>query len=98
MVFHRTHSFDICLTPLAAASRTATTDPFSQPSDMERLPISELACRFGDISRRIWLMAQGMDPHPVQTAVAPPKNIGHGKVMPSATRDREIILENTLGS
>lgn len=31
--------------------------------DMERLPISELACRFGDIGRRIWLMAQGMDPH-----------------------------------
>lgn len=60
--------------------------------DMARLPISELARRFGDIGRRIWLMAQGMDPHPVQTAVAPPKSIGHGKVMPPATRDREVIL------
>jgi DNA polymerase-4 len=60
--------------------------------DMARLPIRELAQRWGDIGRRIWLMAQGLDPVPVHTAVAPPKSIGHGKVMPPATRDREIIL------
>jgi DNA polymerase-4 len=60
--------------------------------DMARLPIRELARRWGDIGRRIWLMAQGLDPVPVHTAVAPPKSIGHGKVMPPATRDREIIL------
>jgi DNA polymerase-4 len=60
--------------------------------DMARLPIRELAQRWGDIGRRIWLMAQGLDPLPVHTAVAPPKSIGHGKVMPPATRDREIIL------
>src|SRR3569623_2360754 len=60
--------------------------------DMATLPISELARRFGDIGRRIWLMAQGLDPHPVQTAVAPPKSVGHGKVMPPNTRDRDVIL------
>jgi len=60
--------------------------------DMVTLPISELARRFGDIGRRIWLMAQGLDPHPVQTAVAPPKSVGHGKVMPPNTRDRDVIL------
>ncbi len=60
--------------------------------DMARLPVSELACRFGDIGRRIWLMAQGLDPLPVHTIVAPPKSVGHGKVMPPATRDREVIL------
>lgn len=60
--------------------------------DMARLPISELGRRFGDIGRRIWLMAQGCDPLPVHTAVAPPKSIGHGKVMPPATRERDVIL------
>jgi len=60
--------------------------------ELARLPISELGRRFGDIGRRIWLMAQGLDPVPVHTSVAPPKSIGHGKVMPPATRDREVIL------
>ncbi len=60
--------------------------------DMARLPISELARRWGDIGRRIWLMAQGRDPHPVHTSVAPPKSIGHGKVMPPSTRDRDMIV------
>jgi len=60
--------------------------------DMARMPVSELARRFGDIGRRIWLMAQGLDPLPVHTTVAPPKSIGHGKVMPPATRDRDVIL------
>ena len=60
--------------------------------DMARMPVSELGRRFGDIGRRIWLMAQGLDPSPVHTTVAPPKSIGHGKVMPPGTKDREVIL------
>lgn len=60
--------------------------------DMAKLPISELARRWGDIGRRIWLMAQGLDPSPVQTQVAAPKSLGHGKVMPPDTRARELIL------
>lgn len=60
--------------------------------DMARLPVSELARRFGNIGRRIWLMAQGLDPAQVETRVADPKSIGHGKVMPPGTKDQAVIL------
>jgi len=60
--------------------------------DMERLPIGILARRFGNPGRRIWYMCQGADPDKVQTRVAAPKSMGHGKVMPPNTRDREVIL------
>ena len=53
--------------------------------DMCRLPIGELAARFGNLGRRIWYMAQGQDPDPVKQSVAAPKSIGHGKVMPPNT-------------
>ncbi|MFN2308461.1 MAG: DNA polymerase IV [Gammaproteobacteria bacterium] len=60
--------------------------------DMARLPVSELARRFGSLGRRIWLMAQGLDPSPVETRIAPPKSMGHGKVMPPGTRARAVLL------
>jgi DNA polymerase-4 len=60
--------------------------------DMARLPISVLARRFGNPGRRIWYMCQGADPEPLQLNVPPPKTIGHGKVMPPDTRDRETLL------
>ena len=60
--------------------------------DMEKLPISVLAKRFGNLGRRIWYMCQGADPDPLYPDVAAPKSIGHGKVMPPNTRSREIIL------
>lgn len=60
--------------------------------DMARLPIGILAKRFGNLGRRIWHMCQGMDPDPVQTRVAAPKSMGHGKVMPPNTRDEDVIL------
>ncbi len=59
---------------------------------MERLPISVLAARFGNLGRRIWLMCQGLDPDALHPEVAPPKSIGHGKVLPPATTDREVLL------
>lgn len=59
--------------------------------DMEKIPISVLAQRFGDLGRRIWLMCQGMDLSPVIAAVPPPKSMGHGKVMPPNTRDDAIL-------
>ncbi len=59
--------------------------------DMKKLPISVLANRFGNPGRRIWYMAQGLDPEPVMTDVAPPKSIGHGKVMPPETTNQGII-------
>lgn len=59
--------------------------------DMAKLPISILAQRFGDPGRRIWHMCQGLDPARVETRVAAPKSMGHGKVMPPDTRDEEVI-------
>ena len=59
--------------------------------DMQKLPVSVLAGRFGNLGRRIWLMAQGQDPSKVETRVADPKSVGASKVLPPATRDREIL-------
>jgi DNA polymerase-4 len=59
--------------------------------DMARLPIGELGQRFGNVGRRIWLMCQGLDPDPVHTAVAAPRSLGHGKVLPPDTRDRDTL-------
>ncbi len=64
--------------------------------DMARLPIGELARRFGNPGRRIWLMCQGADPARVEPDVPPPKSIGHGKVVPPDTRDREVLLTYLL--
>lgn len=59
--------------------------------DMENLPISILAKRFGNLGRRIWAMCQGADPDPVITAVPQPKSMGHGKVMPPNTRNPQVV-------
>lgn len=59
--------------------------------DMEKLPISILAKRFGNLGRRIWYMCQGADPDPVHTIVASPKSMGHGKVMPPGTRSEQVV-------
>ena len=64
--------------------------------DMSQLPISELGRRFGNIGRRIWKMCQGEDPDKVTTEVAAPKSIGHGKVMPPNTRDKNTLLTYLL--
>ncbi|PHS69524.1 MAG: DNA polymerase IV [Methylophaga sp.] len=60
--------------------------------DMKKIPISIPAKRFGNVGRRIWLMAQGKDPESVQVNVKPPKTIGHGKVMPPQTNELTTIL------
>ncbi|MEE9491846.1 MAG: DNA polymerase IV [Gammaproteobacteria bacterium] len=59
--------------------------------DMKNLPISILAQRFGNPGRRIWLMAQGLDPAELQQNIPQPKSIGHGKVVPPDTRDRATL-------
>lgn len=59
--------------------------------DMEKLPISILARRFGNPGRRIWYMCQGADPAGVETRLAAPRSMGHGKVMPPHTRAAEVI-------
>lgn len=60
--------------------------------DVANLPISVLARRFGNLGRRIWLMCQGEDPDQIHMEVPAPKSIGHGKVVPPGTRERETIL------
>jgi len=64
----------------------------SHCGDMEKLPISVLSRRFGNLGRRIWYMCQGADPDPLHPDVAAPKSIGHGKIMPPNTRDRGTLL------
>lgn len=59
--------------------------------DIDKLPISILSKRFGNIGRRIWYMCQGEDPEPLQTMIPSPKSLGHGKVMPPQTRDKRTI-------
>lgn len=64
--------------------------------DMVNLPISVLAQRFGNPGRRIWYMCQGKDPDKIISNVAPPKSIGHGKVVPPNTMDKIILLTYLL--
>ena len=60
--------------------------------DMQHLPISVLARRFGNLGRRIWYMCQGQDPAGLQQEIPSPKSIGHGKVLPPNTRKPELLL------
>ncbi len=60
--------------------------------DIEKIPMSILAKRFGNPGRRIWYMCQGADPDPLHIEVALPKSMGHGKVMPPNTRDKITLL------
>ena len=60
-------------------------------ADLQKLPISVLGKRFGNPGKRIWLMAQGLDPEPVKTSIPIAQSIGHGKVLPPNTRDVETI-------
>ncbi|MDH3870967.1 MAG: DNA polymerase IV [Gammaproteobacteria bacterium] len=64
--------------------------------EIRHLPISVLARRFGNPGRRIWYMCQGQDPEKLQCEVPAPKSIGHGKVVPPTTRDREVLLTYLL--
>lgn len=64
--------------------------------EMKQLPIGELARRFGNPGKRVWYMCQGEDPDKVNSYVAPPKTIGHGKVMPPDTRATEVLLTYLL--
>jgi DNA polymerase-4 len=59
--------------------------------DMEKIPISVLAKRFGNLGRRMWYMCQGADPEQVHLAVSDPKSMGHGKVMPPNTQNAGTV-------
>ena len=61
---------------------------------MKKIPISVLSQRFGNIGKRIWMMAQGLDSEAIQTKVQPPKTVGASKVLPPNTTDRCILDEH----
>jgi DNA polymerase-4 len=59
--------------------------------DVARLPMTVLARRYGVTGKYLWLACQGRDTDPVAPAVAPPKSMGHGKVLPPHTRSAHVI-------
>ncbi len=60
--------------------------------DLQKIPVSVLGKRFGNPGRRIWLMAQGLDPEQVKTRLPSVQSLGHGKVLPPDTHALPIIL------
>ncbi len=60
--------------------------------DMKKIPISVLAKRCGNLGRRIWYMCQGLDPAAVMAKTSDAQSMGHGKVIPPGTTDREVVL------
>lgn len=60
--------------------------------DMAKLPISVMGRRYGNPGKKLWLMAQGLDPSSINGEVAAPKSLGHGKVIPPDTKDAQQIL------
>lgn len=62
--------------------------------DMVRIPVSLAVRRFGNHGRRLWLMAQGLDPAPVRRrgGDAPALLPGLGKALPPACADLESLL------
>ncbi|MGB4342155.1 MAG: DNA polymerase IV [Moraxellaceae bacterium] len=59
--------------------------------DMKRIPISVPAQRFGNLGRRLWLMAQGRDPAAIDQRTHEPKSMSHGKILPPQVREVTII-------
>ncbi|MEW6331260.1 MAG: DNA polymerase IV, partial [Pseudomonadota bacterium] len=55
------------------------------------LPLTVLARRYGVTGKYLWLACQGKDIDPVAPEVAPPKSMGHGKVLPPHTRAAPVI-------
>lgn len=59
--------------------------------DVARLPMTVLARRYGVTGKYLWLACQGKDTAPVAPDIAPPRSIGHGKVLPPHTRSEPVI-------
>jgi DNA polymerase-4 len=60
--------------------------------DVTQLPIGLLAKRFGNLGRRIWFMCQGADFEPINPHLSTPKSMGHGKILPPNTQDKDTLL------
>lgn len=58
--------------------------------DLAAQPMSVLSKRFGNVGKRLHLVANGHDPEPLKVDQAA-KSMGHGKVLPPATIDANLI-------
>ena len=65
-------------------------------SDMKKIPISILSNRFGNIGKKIWLMANGNDFEGLTLDPIHPKSLGHGKVLMPNTKNRYLIKKTFL--
>ena len=58
---------------------------------MKKIPISILGNRYGNVGRKIWLMAQGLDYDALKIESKPPQSFGHGKVTIPGLKDVHLI-------
>lgn len=59
--------------------------------DMKKIPASVPAQRFGNLGRRLWLMAQGRDPAPVDSRPRVQSPLIQGRLLPPLTRDVAVL-------
>jgi len=59
--------------------------------EVAALPLAVLARRYGVVGKHLWLACQGRDTGAVTRDVAPPKSVGHGKVLPPRTVSARTI-------
>jgi DNA polymerase-4 len=59
--------------------------------DVAAMPVNLLVRRYGVVGKHLWLMCQGRDTAPVVQEVAPPKSVGHGKVLPPRTTSGRTV-------
>jgi DNA polymerase-4 len=59
--------------------------------NMKNIPISVLSNRFGNLGRKLWLMAQAKDPSVLVLNTAPVKSLSASKVLPPNTTDKELV-------
>lgn len=59
--------------------------------DVARLPLNLLVRRYGVKGKQLWLACQGRDAELVAARCAPPKSVGHGKVLPPHTTSRRTL-------
>lgn len=59
--------------------------------EVAALPMEVLARRYGIVGKHLWLACQGRDTGAVVQDVAPPKSVGHGKVLPPQTISARTI-------
>jgi DNA polymerase-4 len=59
--------------------------------EVAQLPMNVLVRRYGVTGKHLWLACQGRDTGTVVQDVAPPKSVGHGKVLPPRTTSARTI-------